>query len=101
MTKKQKTRKRKFKDMDQIHDEFEKNKKEVKRITPDPDLPGEGQYPCIGCDRHFISQSVLLEHCRSKAHKRRMKELKFSTKYTQKEAEAAGGLGTYTALNKK
>ncbi|KRZ29945.1 Cysteine--tRNA ligase, cytoplasmic [Trichinella pseudospiralis] len=87
--------------MDQIHDEFEKNKKEVKRITPDPDLPGEGQYPCIGCDRHFTSQFVLMEHCRSKAHKRRMKELKFSTKYTQKEAEAAGGLGTYTALNKK
>ncbi|KRY31111.1 Cysteine--tRNA ligase, cytoplasmic [Trichinella spiralis] len=66
--------------MDQIHDEFEKNKKEVKRITPDPDLPGEGQYPCIGCE---------------------MKELKSTTKYTQKEAEAAGGLGTYTALNKK
>ncbi|KRZ05848.1 Cysteine--tRNA ligase, cytoplasmic, partial [Trichinella zimbabwensis] len=87
--------------LDQIHDELEKNKKEVKRITPDPDLPGEGQYPCIGCDRHFTSQSVLMEHCRSKAHKRRMKELKFSTKYTQKEAEAAAGLGIYTALNKK
>ena len=41
----------------------------------DPELPGDGQYFCAWCARHFVNASVLEEHERSKTHKKRRKEV--------------------------
>ncbi|KFD46186.1 hypothetical protein M513_12934 [Trichuris suis] len=113
MTKKQKTRKRKFKDTDQIHEELNRDIEDVKRGNFDEDLPGQGQYPCVECDRMFENGDVLRKHRKSKGHKRRyidanlhiwfflekilcrVKDLARNPKYTQQEADAAAGLGTY------
>ncbi|KFD67713.1 hypothetical protein M514_12893 [Trichuris suis] len=95
MTKKQKTRKRKFKDTDQIHEELNRDIEDVKRGNFDEDLPGQGQYPCVECDRMFENADVLRKHRKSKGHKRRVKDLARNPKYTQQEADAAAGLGTY------
>ena len=60
----------------------------------DTDLPGEGQFKCIPCDRHFQDAHSRREHLKTKLHKRRMKSLQV-TPYSIEEAEAAGGIGTY------
>jgi bud site selection protein 20 len=57
----------------------------------DFDLPGMGQFYCVECARYFISDKVLSDHCRTKLHKNRLKELK-ETPYSQAEAEAAAGM---------
>lgn len=44
--------------------------------------------------RHFIDEQALDKHIRSKAHKKRLRELK-EPAYTHAEAEAAGGLGNF------
>lgn len=54
---------------------------------------GAGDYPCVACSRHFISTEALATHTKTKVHKRRMKALK-DEPYSQKEAELAAGLGT-------
>ncbi|CDW56465.1 cysteinyl tRNA synthetase, cytoplasmic [Trichuris trichiura] len=100
MTKKQKTRKRKFKDMDQIHEELNRDIEDIKRGNFDEDLPGQGQHPCVECDRMFENDDVLKKHRKSKAHKRRVKNLARTPKYTQQEADAAAGLGTYCTPTK-
>lgn len=84
------------KDVDQIHEELQKAEGEPKapsRKRPlDVDLPGLGQFYCAETDRHFISQEALDAHMRSKAYKKRCKELK-ETPYSHREAEAASGKG--------
>uniref|UniRef100_A0A5S6QYJ8 C2H2-type domain-containing protein n=1 Tax=Trichuris muris TaxID=70415 RepID=A0A5S6QYJ8_TRIMR len=97
MTKKQKTRKRKYKDLDQIHEELDRDIEDVKRGNFDQDLPGKGEHPCVECDRMFESADVLQKHKKSKGHKQRIKELTRTPKYTQREADAAAGLGSYRA----
>ena len=48
----------------------------VSTLTPmDPELPGDGQFFCGWCARHFVTQAVLSEHEASKTHKRRRKEV--------------------------
>lgn len=37
----------------------------------DVDLPGEGQFYCIPCARHFIDQPNLDSHKKTKIHRRR------------------------------
>lgn len=59
----------------------------------DEDLPALGQYYCTVCARHFISQTVLLNHTRSKPHKRQVKRVN-EVPYSQKEADAAAGMGS-------
>uniref|UniRef100_T1L2D0 Zinc finger protein 593 homolog n=1 Tax=Tetranychus urticae TaxID=32264 RepID=T1L2D0_TETUR len=61
---------------------------------PDDDFPGQGLFPCQACSRHFIDEQALDKHIRSKAHKKRLRELK-EPAYTHAEAEAAGGLGNF------
>lgn len=58
-----------------------------------PVLTGGGDFPCIECSRHFISQDALEKHRTTKIHRRRLKELR-DEPYSQKEADAAAGLGT-------
>lgn len=57
----------------------------------DFDLPGLGQHYCVECARYFVGQDVLVQHCRTKIHKNRVKELR-EQPYSQEEAEAAAGM---------
>ncbi|VDM14571.1 unnamed protein product [Wuchereria bancrofti] len=64
-----KTRKRKGKDMDQIIEEIRSEKRRcftVRQINFDLDLPGDGQFYCVECDRHFIDEKSLRSHRSSK-----------------------------------
>lgn len=92
------------KDIDQIQEELEKK---AQGLCPNPtvsvndvedysdadELPGGGKYYCEGCDKHFINQSTLDIHLKTKTHKKRVKLLS-ERPYTHKEAEAAGGVGS-------
>jgi bud site selection protein 20 len=53
---------------------------------------GAGDFPCVECSRYFISPEALAGHTKTKLHRRRLKQLK-DEPYSQKEAEAAAGLG--------
>ena len=46
------------------------------------------------CARHFISIEAKEEHVKTKLHKKRLRLLR-DAPYTQTEADAAAGLGTY------
>ncbi|RWS23272.1 zinc finger protein-like protein [Leptotrombidium deliense] len=85
--------KNRIKDLDEIHDDLEKNGTKRKHEY-DEDLPGAGQHYCAQCGRHFIDDQALGEHRRSKLHKQRVKALK-EDPYSHEEAETAAGLGNY------
>eukprot|EP00730_Choanoeca_flexa_P016929 TRINITY_DN8085_c0_g1_i4.p1 TRINITY_DN8085_c0_g1~~TRINITY_DN8085_c0_g1_i4.p1 ORF type:complete len:141 (+),score=7.81 TRINITY_DN8085_c0_g1_i4:129-551(+) len=86
---------------EQIHEDFEEeNLAKIMKPEVDGDLPGLGQFYCIHCARHFIDAHALREHLKSKVHKRRVKQLKDSP-YSQAEADAAAGLGTYKPPEKR
>ena len=54
----------------------QESSKSLEILTPmDPELPGDGQFFCGFCARHFISAHVLKEHELSKTHKKRRKEV--------------------------
>ena len=64
-------------DLDQIQDnlktEEEKDSNgEGGQYEIDEDLPGNGQYPCISCGRHFIDQPALEAHLITRVHIRRL-----------------------------
>ena len=62
----------------------------------DDDLPGSGQYYCVCCARYFTDETSLSGHRKTKAHKKRLKELgtKDSVRpHTQLDAELAAGMG--------
>ncbi|CAN0483581.1 unnamed protein product [Ectocarpus sp. 8 AP-2014] len=61
------------KDVDQIQDELvvEEEKGEEMVFEIDDDLPGQGQFYCTPCARHFTDQQTKSTHIRSKLHKRR------------------------------
>ncbi|KAJ3334335.1 hypothetical protein HDU76_000028 [Blyttiomyces sp. JEL0837] len=80
------------KDLDQIHEDLKAPEKLLNQPI-DPDLPGLGQFYCVECSRHFTSNGALVAHQSTKLHRKRLKVLK-EEPYTQKEAEAAVGLGT-------
>ncbi|KAL7006971.1 hypothetical protein EMMF5_003555 [Cystobasidiomycetes sp. EMM_F5] len=94
--------KRYGKDIDQVHEEIQRQAAGLTRTSKldttvqeaeAEELPGAGDYPCVACSRHFISTEALATHTKTKVHKRRMKALK-DEPYSQKEAELAAGLGT-------
>merc|ERR1712183_604716 len=88
------TRKRKA-DIDEVHRHMEPDRiNDYLHQKVDPDLPGDGQFYCVPCARHFINQTVFTEH------KKTMRLLK-ETPYTQLEAEAAAGMGSYTVTKAK
>ncbi|CAD6198160.1 unnamed protein product [Caenorhabditis auriculariae] len=90
-----KTRKRPGKDYDQIHEDL-KPEKAAKLMNQeiDLDLPGDGQFYCIECERYFVDEKTRQIHRKTKLHKNRVKTLK-EVPYTVKEAQAAGGMGHY------
>uniref|UniRef100_A0A1I7XR56 Zinc finger protein 593 homolog n=1 Tax=Heterorhabditis bacteriophora TaxID=37862 RepID=A0A1I7XR56_HETBA len=63
----------------------------------DLDLPGDGQFYCIECERYFIDEQTKQNHKKTKLHKNRVKTLR-EIPYSHKEAEAAGGLGISTLI---
>lgn len=86
--------KRRAKDVDQIQDEMKalaEGNRTLVTLYADVDAPGGGLHACVVCSRHFISEAVLAEHCRTKPHKKRVKEVA-QPQYTQKEADAGAGV---------
>lgn len=59
--------------MDQIQDELaaEEEKGEETVFEIDDDLPGQGQFYCTPCARHFTDAETKRVHIKSKLHKRR------------------------------
>lgn len=90
---KKKTR-RYTRDLDQIHADVASKKHLQQYIdTKAPeDLPGFGEWYCVECAKWFESETNLTKHVKGNPHKRRLKLLK-EEPYSQKEADAAGGLG--------
>ncbi|CAM9488527.1 unnamed protein product [Sphacelaria rigidula] len=94
------------KDVDQIQDELaaEEEKGEETVFEIDDDLPGQGQFYCTPCARHFTDAETKRVHIKSKLHKRRrvivelfhnvLPEMKdvAQEQYTQAEAERAAGM---------
>lgn len=58
-----KARKRKGKDLDEIHEDLgpEKAAKLLKQDF-DLDLPGNGQFYCIECNRYFVDTPTMDKH---------------------------------------
>ncbi|GFS32710.1 zinc finger protein 593 homolog [Trichonephila inaurata madagascariensis] len=93
--------KRRTRDLDQIDKDLEPQNAEKLLNQPiDLDVAGEAQHYCLHCARYFIDDHAMQTHFRSKVHKRRLKALELET-YSVKEAEAAGGVGTYVAPKKR
>ncbi|KAL0249481.1 hypothetical protein GEMRC1_004713 [Eukaryota sp. GEM-RC1] len=79
------------KDMDEIHDDL-KSENVPKLISQvDQELPGLGKFYCVACARHFISDSHLQSHFKSKPHKKRLSALK-DDPYSSLESQMAGGM---------
>ena len=84
--------KRRRRDVEQVFDDMTK-KEQLETAQPfDDDLPGCGQCYCVETARYFVDQKALDDHKKSRAYKRRVKELKEETPFTQKDAEAAAGM---------
>eukprot|EP01039_Chlorochromonas_danica_P009819 gene9819-10861_t len=84
--------KRRRRDIDQIQDDLKKEERQGRALEfqPDEDLPGLGRFYCTPCARHFADQETLDVHCKSKVHKRRLKDVA-QEQYTHEEAERAAG----------
>ncbi|KAI9822891.1 MAG: Bud site selection protein 20 [Thelocarpon impressellum] len=87
--------KRRTRDLDLVHADLRSSKHlgQHKDAKEPEDLPGLGQWYCVECAKWFEGEHSLIQHRRGKNHKRRVRLLR-EEPYTQKEAEAAVGLGT-------
>ncbi|PUU75751.1 hypothetical protein B9Z19DRAFT_1089621 [Tuber borchii] len=87
--------KRRTRDMDQVHSDLRDPKQlaQLKALVPDEDKPGLGKFHCVECAKYFESEWNMVQHRRGKNHKRRVRLLK-EEPYSQKEADAAAGIGT-------
>ena len=56
----------------------------------DDNLPGLGNFYCVYCARHFADLVTLDRHKLTKAHKRRLKDVKQET-YSQEVADYSAG----------
>ena len=84
--------KRRRRYVEQVFDDMTK-KEQLETAQPfDDDLPGCGQFYCVETARYFVDQKALDDHKKSRAYKRRVKELREETPFTQKDAEAAAGM---------
>ena len=84
--------KRRRRDVEQVFDDMTK-KEQLETAQPfDDDLPGCGQFYCVETARYFVDQQALDDHKKSRAYKRRVKELKEISAFTQHDAEAAAGM---------
>lgn len=91
---KKKTR-RHTRDLDQVHADLASSRhlEQYHDTKAREDLPGFGQWYCTECAKWYESELNFTAHQKGKPHKRRVKQLK-EEPYSQKEAEAAVGLGT-------
>ena len=64
----------------------------LKNQKPDEDKPGLGQNYCVPCARHFVTDSVLGLHKKTKEHKKRFKVLTKEMPYTHEESQKAAGM---------
>ncbi|KAI5817493.1 hypothetical protein BZA77DRAFT_34666 [Pyronema omphalodes] len=80
--------------IDQVHGDLRNPKQlaQYKALIPDEDRPANGIYHCVECAKFFEQEHNLREHKRGKNHKRRLRMLK-EEPYSQKEADAAVGIG--------
>mmetsp|Transcript_103 Transcript_103/g.348 ORF Transcript_103/g.348 Transcript_103/m.348 type:complete len:147 (-) Transcript_103:263-703(-) len=79
--------KHRTRDVDQIQDDIEKG---GLTFDYDPDLPGGGQFYCVESGRHFINADALEAHKKTKAYRKRLKDIK-EEQYNQASADAAAG----------
>ncbi|KAI0404071.1 zinc finger protein [Xylaria palmicola] len=86
---------RKTRDLDQIKADLlnPKHLSQYKDTKLKEGLPGLGRWYCVECAKWYDTEDNLVMHLKGKPHKRRVKQLR-EAPYTQKEAEAAAGLGT-------
>ncbi|KAJ9201807.1 hypothetical protein DTO027B5_8870 [Paecilomyces variotii] len=79
---------------DQVRADLDSSKhlRQYKATKDAEDLPGLGKHYCVECAKWFESEFNLKAHTKGKNHKRRVRILREET-YTQKDAEAAVGLG--------
>lgn len=64
-----KTRKRKGKDLDEILEDLKPEKiVKIKNQEIDIDLPGDGQFYCVECSRHFMNDAILKVHAKTKGN---------------------------------
>jgi bud site selection protein 20 len=91
---------RKTRDVDQIKADLlsPKHLAQFQETKAVEDLPALGRHYCIECAKWFESDANLVAHRRGKPHKRRVKQLA-EEPYSQKEAEAAVGIGLRTDNN--
>ncbi|KAK8091661.1 C2H2 finger domain-containing protein [Apiospora hydei] len=85
---------RHLRDLDQIKADLlsPRHLEQYKETKATDDLPDLGKWYCIECAKWFESERNMLFHQKGKPHKRRVKQMK-EEPYTQREAEAAAGLG--------
>ncbi|KAI9844459.1 MAG: Bud site selection protein 20 [Sclerophora amabilis] len=87
--------KRRTRDFDQVHADLRSSKHLAQHTGAKAieDLPGLGRWYCVECAKWFEAENSLQHHRKGKNHKRRVRLLR-EEPYSQKEAEAAIGLGT-------
>ena len=86
-----KTKNRK-RDYDQIADDTKPEKAEkLLNQEPDIELPGEAQFYCVPCARHFIDDKSLSCHQKSKNHKKQIAKILDNNAFDHKESLAAAG----------
>jgi len=62
-------------------------------VELDEDIAGHGKHYCTPCARYFVSDRALVDHEKTKPHKRRLKELSGPQPHNQIDADWAGGMG--------
>ncbi|CAJ2508829.1 Uu.00g138550.m01.CDS01 [Anthostomella pinea] len=84
-------------DLDQIKADLlsPKHLDQFQKTKAKEDLPGLGKWYCVECAKYFESEVNMVFHKKGKPHKRRAKQL-LEEPFTQKEAEAAVGIGLGT-----
>lgn len=66
-TQSNKTRKRKGKDLDEIIEDLRPEKSaKLLHQDVDLDLPGDGQFYCVECNRYFIDEAARVAHRKTK-----------------------------------
>ena len=80
--------KRRTRDVDQIQDDLALPEPVVFEI--DEELPGQGQFYCVPCARHFQDAATLALHTANKVHKRKCKDAA-QPRYSAADAELAAG----------
>lgn len=80
-------------DTDQLQDIIEKTQESGKPIAfqYDDELPGGGQFYAIETGKHFIDAKALADHKKTRAYKKRVKEVK-DERYSHASADWASGM---------